>query len=204
MTAEPAVSHPSRGPFGTPTIAEVIAVTKAAAVASHQPSSQIDLRDPLVAGMLAWLWPGAGHWYQGRKAKGMLFMACILGTFVFGLVISDGRAVYASWSEDDKRLPYLCQLGAGLPALPALLQTFLVRDGRAPLFGGIMAPPRDLRELNDWYKQLHRYLDLGTVYTMIAGLLNILVVYDALAGPAPLPPDETQKRDEEQSEPVDS
>jgi hypothetical protein len=89
--------------------------------------------------------------------------------------------------------------------LPALLQTYLVRAGRAPLLGGIMAPPRDLRELNDWYKQLHRYLDLGTVYTMIAGLLNVLVVYDALAGPAPLAPDEIQKRDdEEEPGPVDN
>jgi hypothetical protein len=187
-------------------VAEVFAVTKAAAVASSQPPSEVvDLRDPLVAGVLAWLWPGAGHLYQGRTAKGMLFMLCILGTFFFGLLLSDGRAVYASWTEDDKRLLYLCQLGAGLPALPALLLTFLVRDGRAPLFGGIMAPPRDMRELNDWYKQMHRYFDLGTVYTMIAGLLNILVVYDALAGPAPLTPDEEKaKRDDEKPGPVDS
>ena len=53
---------------------------------------EIDLRDPLVAGVLAWLWPGAGHLYQRRYAKGMLFMVCILGTFFFGLVLGKARS----------------------------------------------------------------------------------------------------------------
>ena len=52
---------------------------------------EIDLRDPLIAGVLAWLWPGAGHLYQRRYAKGMLFMVCILGTFFFGLVLGEGK-----------------------------------------------------------------------------------------------------------------
>ena len=83
----------------------------------------------MVAAILAWLIPGLGHLYQGRTAKGLLFMICILSTFFFGLFISDGKAVYASWSSDDWRLPYLCQVGVGLPATPALLQSYLVRHG---------------------------------------------------------------------------
>ena len=54
---------------------------------------EIDLRDPLVAGILAWIWPGAGHLYQRRYAKGVLFMVCILGTFFFGLVLGEGKVV---------------------------------------------------------------------------------------------------------------
>jgi len=76
-------------------------------------------RDPVVAAILGWLIPGMGHIYQGRTAKGLLFMICILSAFFYGLIISDGRAVYASWTDSDKRLPYFCQLGVGLPALPA-------------------------------------------------------------------------------------
>jgi hypothetical protein len=30
---------------------------------------------------------------------------------------------------------------------------------------------------------LPHYLELGTVYTMIAGLLNVLAIYDACCGP---------------------
>ena len=32
-------------------------------------------------------------------------------------------------------------------------------------------------------RQLPHYFEFGTVYTMIAGLLNILAVYDACCGP---------------------
>ena len=85
-------------------------------VPGSQAGEVIDLKDPAVAAFLAWLIPGLGHLYQGRTAKGVLYMVCILSTFFFGLAISEGKAVYAWWSPDDWRLPYLCQLGVGLPA----------------------------------------------------------------------------------------
>jgi TM2 domain-containing membrane protein YozV len=177
-------------------------VSKAAVVASSpQPAEVVDLKDPIVAAVLAWLIPGLGHIYQGRTAKGLLFMICILSTFLFGLFISDGRAVYASWIEGDKRLPYLCQLGVGLPALPAMLQTYRVRNGQDSLFGGLMAPPIDAAQLNDWHKSLNRYLELGTVYTMIAGLLNVLAIYDAWGGPVHFGTEEEPSSDDEQPTP---
>jgi hypothetical protein len=49
-----------------------------------------------------------------------------------------------------------------------------------------MAPPVDSRELDSWYKELNHYLELGIVYTMIAGLLNVLAIYDAWGGPVQL------------------
>ncbi len=177
-------------------------MSKAATIDSSLPPEEvIDLKDPVVAGILAWLWPGLGHLYQGRTRKGMLFMISILSIFFYGLFISDGRAVYASWVEGDKRLPYLCQVCAGLPALPAIVQTYLVRNGREPLLGGIMAPPANLTELNDLWKSLHRRLELGTVYTMIAGLLNVLAIYDAYGGPVRLEPEEPKRREDEESDP---
>ncbi len=50
-------------------------------------------------------------------------------------------------------------------------------------------------QLGYWNYQLGSYFDMGTVFTMIAGLLNILAIWDAWAGPA-LPPaksDEPEK-----------
>ncbi len=173
-------------------------MSKAVVVDSQLPAEEvIDLKDPVVAAVLGWLVPGLGHIYQGRTRKGVLFMVTILSTFFYGLFISEGRAVYASWVEGDKRLPYLCQVCVGLPALPALVQTYLVRNGREPLFGGIMAPPADIGQLNDLWKKLNRQLDLGTVYTMIAGLLNVLAVYDAYGGPVRLEPEEPPDRKKE-------
>lgn len=57
--------------------------------AAEQPI-EIDLREPGRAALYAWLWPGAGHLYQRRYAKGILFMVCILGTYFFGLALGGG------------------------------------------------------------------------------------------------------------------
>ena len=105
---------------------------------------EIDLRQPGLAAFWAWLWPGAGHLYQRRYAKGILFMVCILSTYFYGLAMAGGHVVYASWNKSDRRWQYVCQVGVGLPALPALVQARRVATGGKPLLRGIMAPP-DLR-----------------------------------------------------------
>ncbi len=170
--------------------------------------SPIELRDPFVAGVLAWLIPGLGHFYQGRTAKGALFAICILGTFVYGLYLGGsnqpfmgadtkigwGRAVYFSFDEKEWRLPWLCQIGIGLPTLPMTLLQYSLQK---PVLQGFMAPPAPDKDTPDnpslatIQRRLPRYFELGTVYTMIAGLLNILAIYDASCGPvAPARKDE--------------
>ena len=53
-----------------------------------------------------------------------------------------------------------------------------------------MAPPKNVvsyespkDELAQWHLDYHSFFELGTLYTMIAGLLNVLAIYDAYAGP---------------------
>lgn len=166
-------------------------------------AAAVPLRDPFLAAILAWLVPGAGHWYQRRRSKAVLFFLCITGTFSYGLWLGEGRVVYASWgpTNEEKRLPFLCQSGVGAAALPALYQAkrfssqverqnALARAarGEAEFWDTFMVPPRlDVGppdELDVLSKTLHRRFELGTVYTMIAGLLNVLVIFDALSGPA--------------------
>lgn len=206
---------------------------------------RVNLRNPYLAALLAWLWPGLGHLYQGRILKGVLFMICILSTFLFGLGLGQGRVVYSSWKNGDYRWQYFCQLAVGIPALPALVQSNLVSRGKDPLFvlcerypedygrvelqnelenqkarlrfqritpqnqveeyrgrvlkDGLMAPPAGpVREstndvLGQWHLELKHFFELGTYFTVIAGLLNLLVIYDALAGPAIMTPDQQKK-----------
>lgn len=164
----------------------------------------MELRDPTIAALLAWLIPGLGHLYQGRIAKAILFSVCILGTFTYGVYLggSDelgwGRAVYASWRPGNRRLPYLCQIGIGLPAMPALVQAIRAGKGEKPL-GDFMAPPKpdgneaasqrvkaalkDQPTLDTLQEKLPRFFEFATVYTMVAGLLNVLAIYDAWGGP---------------------
>jgi hypothetical protein len=166
-------------------------MTKADAQSGPDDLVEIDLRNAPLAAFLAWLWPGAGHLYQRRYAKGWLFMAVVLSMYFYGLTIGQGHVVYASWTKDDKRWQFFCQLGVGLPALPAVVQAKRVFGDppRPPLFKGLMAPPQQpvqpeyRDELAEWHERLSYRFELGTLYTMIAGLLNILAICDAYAGP---------------------
>ena len=110
-------------------------------------------------------------------------MTFILGTYFFGLALGEGKVVYAAWNKTERRWQYPLQLGVGLPAAPALVQSVVARRGGLPVMGGIMAPPANQDQLAQWHNRLNIRFEIGTLYTMIAGLLNVLAVYDALAGP---------------------
>lgn len=169
----------------------------------------VDLKDPRLAAFLAWLIPGLGHLYQGRTGKGLLFFVCILGTFVYGMWLGGGRVVYASVPSPFTRWQYFCQLGVGLPALPAIVERQRLLAGKDPLFSDWFRPPQmqgDFTsvdqsdntvhhpdELAKWYHDYGDWFELGTVFTVIAGLLNILAIYDAYGGPLVIPPHEHKK-----------
>ncbi|MGQ9605799.1 MAG: DUF6677 family protein [Thermogutta sp.] len=174
----------------------------------------ISLKDPWTAALLAWLLPGLGHWYQGRREKAVLFLTCILGTFLYGCYLGGNselgyaRVVYYSFRPGDTRLYYLCQVGVGFPALPAIVQAMRVRQGKPALWNNFMAPPRlgsddrDPPTLDRLNYELHSYFDLGSLYTAVAGLLNILVIFDAWGGPVfpePKRPPEPEGRDNAQA-----
>ncbi|MFP6752017.1 MAG: DUF6677 family protein [Pirellulaceae bacterium] len=178
---------------------------------SSEESIYIDLRNPYLAALLAWLCPGAGHLYQRRYGKGILFLVCILSTYIFGFTIGGGHVVYASWVKNDRRWQYGCQVGVGLPALPAIVQNRLERSPeREPIANGIMAPPsridaKGMDQLALWHAEYGSMFELGTLYTMVAGLLNIIVIFDAYAGPVILnypvkesrgPPVETEEEED--------
>lgn len=171
----------------------------------------INLYNRHFAALLGLMFPGAGHYYQGRKSKAALFAGCILGLFVMGLYLGDSRVVYMSWKPEDYRLQYPAQMCVGLPALPAILHAnahpkadFGPARGRSGLnpprpltWKTFMAPPEDSVELSRWHYLSSAGFELGTLMTAVAGLLNILAVFDALAGPiAPLPAGKRKKEDE--------
>lgn len=95
---------------------------------------------------------------------------------------------------------YVCQSGVGGVAIPAFIQRDRARKGRPPLLGGLFSPPdmdgdghvssdslgntvRHPNELAKWNYDAGFAFEVGTMYTVIAGLLNILVIYDAACGP---------------------
>jgi hypothetical protein len=168
----------------------------------HVDDCEVDLKNRYVASVLAILFPGAGHYYQGRKNKAYLFCACVLGLFVLGMFIGRGRVVYASWSPDDFRIQYPAQALVGLPAAPSLVQAWIGnRDPERKFLNGFMAPPpinpmtgNNRDTLSKWHLEASAAFELGTLYTSVAGLLNLLVILDAFAGPMPLPQSDQRRK----------
>ena len=172
----------------------------------------VDPPNPYSGALLAWIFPGAGHLYQGRTAKGLLFMGCLVPLFLYGMILGGGKVAFASpkplyppagFIVD--RWQFVCQSGIGAVALPAMVQRERFNLHQGPLLTQWFYPPsssnidtngnkftsEDLSgnlvehasQLDQWASELGFLFELGGVVTAIAGLLNLLVVYDALSGP---------------------
>ena len=100
--------------------------------------SRIPLRDPLIAGVLAWLIPGLGHLYQGRLFKSAVYFFCITGTFLTGLAFGEWQIAYYRRAPGHTTYGFYAQILAGLPALPAVVQA----RRYTPLTPQELDPPR--------------------------------------------------------------
>ena len=156
----------------------------------------IPLKNRSLAAFLAYLIPGLGHLYQGRTGKGILYAVCILGLYFAGLAMGDWRIVYWRWvspvaDSEHFCFNYLGQFFAGLAALPALIQAPLLHYGHDPIAWGFLAEPSQ-NQINALYPRLGKMVEMGTLYTTVAGLLNVLAIFDAYEGPAHAEEDEAE------------
>lgn len=104
--------------------------------------------------LAAWAIPGAGHLWQGRRAKGLVFLVALPLMFAIGLGI-DGRLFPFDMSEPLVGLAAVADLGIGIPYFIASAMGFGLGQVRAVTY------------------------EYGNAFAMTAGLLNFLVVIDA-------------------------
>ena len=162
----------------------------------HPPEPHAPSIDP-VAGILSYLVPGLGQISQGRVAKGLLFLVSLYGLFFYGMALGQWRNVYlpdanahvqggfSRLVNDLYTRPHFAgQFFIGVAAWPAVYHYYYSdRNAGGKWFGEFEKAPR-LEEINSLQRDDNKRWDLGWVYTVIAGVLNILVIYDAVAGPA--------------------
>ena len=168
-------------------------------MASSQP--QRHAHSPLAA-FLSYLVPGLGQIYQGRIAKGVLFFGCLYGMFFYGQALGSWKNVYLPDSSQVvppsarlsfgrtindvyNRIYFAGQFWIGVAAWPAIWQYMNYDEAQAsdPLLGTYQRAPSE-DEINRLQRDSDKTWDLGWIYTVIAGVLNVLVIYDAFAGPA--------------------
>ncbi len=170
-----------------------------------------------VGGVLSYLVPGLGQIYQGRVAKGVFFLVALYALFFYGMFLGSNSNVYLRKVEITDIRPwywrwdpvtFLGQLPIGVVAWPAVWQ-YLEKPMPAAYHDFMRTPPENRYEgrnwrgksLNELQSEGDKFWDLGWVYTVIAGVLNILVIYDAYAGPAFMGESEAAERKEEEPAP---
>lgn len=123
--------------------------------ASTQPSG-----DPTVATLLTWFLPGAGHFYTGRAAFGLIAFVVVEGLYILGLNLSEGMG-----------FQFLQQELRGLFA-PAL----------APELGNLGGLIYQIRNFGFGDGQPAPYPDtvmLGSALTAVSGVLNLCLMSHA-------------------------
>ena len=110
--------------------------------------------NPTLISLAAWLVPGAGHLWQGRTQKGVVFLIAIPLMFAIGLWL-EGRLFPFEISQPLVVLAALASLGNGLPYFVATL---------LGLGAGVVTAAS---------------YEYGNTFLIVAGLLNMLVVLDA-------------------------
>jgi hypothetical protein len=104
--------------------------------------------------LASWAIPGAGHLWQGRRQKGVVFLIALPLMFVLGLALR-GRLFPFDLSEPLVGLAAFADLGIGIPYFIASALGLGIGDVRAVTY------------------------EYGNAFLIVAGLLNLLVVIDA-------------------------
>ncbi len=110
----------------------------------------------VLIGIIAWLIPGGGHWLMGQKERGVIIFVGICTTFILGIMLG---SIYIVDPKNGNVFWFSLQILSGAPAG---LVYFLKGSGLSPLV-------------------LYGHgVDLGDLYTRLAGLLNFICILDAV------------------------
>lgn len=123
-----------------------------------------------VAAVLAWLWPGMGHISQGHRRRGRLIMFGVLFLFIGGVLIGGIDSV----DRKNDHLWFLAQAVCGPIAFGVdfLNQNWLKN----------MPEPQQFATIG-----LNKPNEMGTLFSALAGLMNLVVILDAMfLAPKPL------------------
>lgn len=129
-----------------------------------------------VACVLAWIVPGAGHFYLGKRKRAAVFFGVVFATFLLGLM-NEGRAYLADRQQPLTYLATLTNVATGPLDFLSRRATYhrlaykLPLEENSPQAQALLADMRrKVAEVTDEY---------GTTYLLTAGLMNMLLILDA-------------------------
>lgn len=131
------------------------------------------------AGVLGWICPGMGHIRNGDVRRGRLIMLGIFGLFLTGVLVGGLDCV----DRREDGLWFVAQAGTGpIAFLADALNTGLLKSGKMGTLLPMTAPNGAMLQVSS-FKSVGSVNDVGTLFTAMAGLLNVVALLDALRGP---------------------
>lgn len=141
------------------------------------------------AGILALLFPGAGHWLLGERRRARLIASGVLGLFLTGILVG-GIDVVDSKGED--RIWYMGQSLVGPLAWsvnfahqhhfkgvdPETGERRSAYPDETRGHGGVLRPAQP-GERPPNIKSMAKVNELGTLFCTVAGMMNLIVIVDA-------------------------
>ena len=109
---------------------------------------------PVLSCVLAWLIPGAGHIFLGRRARGVLFLVLVLASAAVGVGL-EGKLWHVVPGQPLSYLGTVACFGLGLPYL--VLRFLTSYEGNL----------------------LSQGYEYGAAFLLTAGLMNLLLILDA-------------------------
>lgn len=138
---------------------------------------------PVVA-LAGWLVPGAGYALIGQRARALFSGVAIVVVFMMGLLIAGVRCVDVPGYDAYGNVRTVGRLGKGQSVLRAdPVHAILDKPWYIPqvLTGPIAlgASVWSVKVSDTVGKSTGRLWDIGTLYTAVAGMLNLLTILDA-------------------------
>ncbi len=116
--------------------------------------------NPILIGIASWLFPGAGHFLQGKLVRGLVISGTIWTMFI--IAVLSGGAYYPGFEFKDGQLLYLLNVFA----------TFGLGLGDLISFLLSVTPDPDVAARASF--------EYGGRFLEVAGLLNYLAIIDAI------------------------
>ena len=130
-----------------------------------------DLPPPPLVALAGWLVPGSGYWLIGQRVRGLTIGITIIVLFVLGILIAGIRVVEApdmggqtSFPSRVLQKPWF--LGQALTGPIGLASAYASNEAaHSQRFKNVQAKAR--------------LAEIGTLYTAVAGMLNLLAIIDS-------------------------
>lgn len=118
----------------------------------------------VVSAILGWLVPGLGHIYLGHRVRGVILLVTISATFWGGVAVG---GVKTTVQPNERTAWFVAQICTGANCLADLAWAKTIPNpGPGEYSEYVVHAPSE---------------DIAVVYTGVAGLLNILAIFDALS-----------------------